>query len=564
METASGAYTPIRTNLMTNPSIEVNNTNWGFWSGNNGTATRTTETTGGYVGNNFQRLTWTVATTDAAGGSYVDTPVTAGQIYSASARARTNRTGATLVMNFEWRDAGGSQISSDNGVGTAASTNAWDEYKLENKTAPPLATVLRVVVYGKTPGTPWAVGNTLDMDAVMVESTTVVGTYFDGSTAATSDFSYTWAGTAHASQSTLRGMTPTGINQAGSGVGIQSTDWAASGTSSVRVISKYAGLDSYTTVGGDAGAFRLGMQPGKTYTIMAKVRLAAPLTGALQPNRWGRPVVFILGGSYSEFPTNAPTNAIGVYEVRKTFTIPANATEAFIRLYNGTSTGNGDVWYDNVMLVEGEYTGDYIDGSKPFAKWDGVAGASLSVGYPPQLLDFAGSPALDQVGAGSTSNPAVNGFTARTIYAVYEVIDTTTSWAVPFMYGSGAPNDGFTLQTAATPSTSMSPRWDFATGGGDVNKGIALGGARNPRRVHVVAIALNQGLTVSNLTVNGVAAGPLTTNPGTYGWPSGQLRNYSLASIRALRSMVFYAEHDAPTRQAISRYLGNKYGAVVA
>jgi hypothetical protein len=347
-------------------------------------------------------------------------------------------------------------------------------------------------------------------------------------------------------------------------VGIHSTDWVASGTKSVRVISKYNGLDSYTTIGGDAGAFRLGMQPGKTYTIMAKVRLAAPLTGALQPNRWGRPVVFVQGGGYSEYAANAPTNDIGVYDVRRTFTIAPNATEAFIRLYNGTSTGNGDVWYDNVMLVEGEYTGDYIDGTKPFAKWDGTVDSSFSVGYPPQLLDIAGSPTLDQVGAGSTANPVVNGFTARTLYAVYEVIDTTTSWQVPFMYGSGAPNDGFTLQTAATPSTSMSPRWDFATGGGDVNRGFALGGGRNPRRVHVFAVALNQGLTVSNMTMDGVAAGPLTTNPGTYGWPSGQLRNYSLPSIRALRSMVFYTEHDAATRLAISRYLGNKYGAYVA
>jgi hypothetical protein len=214
------------------------------------------------------------------------------------------------------------------------------------------------------------------------------------------------------------------------------------------------------------------------------------------------------------------------------------------------------------MLVEGTYAGEYVDGSKPLAKWDGTANNSTSAGYPPSLWDIAGPPTLEKIGVGNTTNPVVDGFVARTVYIVYEVIDPNASWQTPVYYGSNAPTDGITFQTAATGSLSLSPRLDFASGGGDINKGQTLGNARQVKR-HVVAAAFNQGLTVVNYSNNGINVGPQVLNPGTVGWTSGQLRNMNPSTIKPIYSAVYYVEHDNATRQAISRYLGNKYGANV-
>ena len=36
-----------------------------------------------------------------------------------------------------------------------------------------------------------------------------------------------------------------------------------------------------------------------------------------------------------------------------------------LSLYNGASQGNGDVWWDDLLIIEGTYTGPYFDGSTP-------------------------------------------------------------------------------------------------------------------------------------------------------------------------------------------------------
>ena len=72
-------------------------------------------------------------------------------------------------------------------------------------------------------------------------------------------------------------------------------------------------------------------------------------------------------------------NSVGVHQGRWFYNIPAGSVSYF-RLYNGAPAGNGDVWWDNFMLVKGEYTGPYRDGDSPGWVWNGTAHGSTSQG----------------------------------------------------------------------------------------------------------------------------------------------------------------------------------------
>jgi hypothetical protein len=308
------------------------------------------------------------------------------------------------------------------------------------------------------------------------------------------------------------------------------------------------------------------MEPGKTYTAMAVARLIAPLTGALKA---GTPTIQAFwkrsDGGYSSKTSGIVPNTIGVSPQRVTFTIPEGATEAFVRLYNGTNRTNGDVWYDNFMLVEGEYTGDYVDGSKPFSKWEGTANDSNSIGYPPQFLDIAGKPDRELLALGSmlNSSPGIDPAQAKSFYCVYESTGWTTAYNAIAIHGSTS-NGRITIQSGAAGQTTTGVRVDFP--GGESNRVFYFNNGRSVGR-HVFAGCIEQGLTTARICLDGAADLVVSgLNPGT-GWnPVGD--NYMVMSSAGestgLRWIVFNTAHDRATRLAVSRYLGNKYGAAVA
>lgn len=208
--------------------------------------------------------------------------------------------------------------------------------------------------------------------------------YFDGSITPDTDLAPVWIGTENNSASILYGTSLYGIASAANAFAICSSIWSSSGRWSLRLIPRSSSSDSYPLLGGDANnGFTLGMQPGHSYTAIGRLRVTAPQTGTLQSKArtitafWKK-----ADGNYNSgvISQSAP-NSQGVTTIRLTFTIPPDATEAFVRLYNGASFGNGDVWWDDLALVEGSYTGPYLDGDMPGCIWRGVPHASTSVGY---------------------------------------------------------------------------------------------------------------------------------------------------------------------------------------
>lgn len=380
-ESASGTVT-VRTNLFTNPSATTANS-WGcnVPTGLSG-STVTVMTGGGPSGgpNTYVRQSFSAGgtSTQSAGFYNPSIPVTANGRYSVSRWVRFSQA-TTVKLGIDWRDSGGAVLSSSYGSPVAVAANTWTLLTSSGFTAPANATTGAVTGYGS--GNTWTGSDTFDSTGLMFENTLVVGPFFDGSTAASGDYTYSWASTANNSVSYQKGIALTGTIAGGSlATAYQSSDWSNSRGKSMRITPAGASdPNSYAFVGGDGGGIRLGMVAGGTYTVTATCRLAAPQTGTL--SGWARSIAFFykLNGTYSTVLSAAAPNTAGSARVSVTVTIPAGSTEAFVRLMNGALQGGGDVWWDDITVERTALQGPYFDGNSPGAYWTGSVDASTSV-----------------------------------------------------------------------------------------------------------------------------------------------------------------------------------------
>lgn len=174
-------------------------------------------------------------------------------------------------------------------------------------------------------------------------------------------------------------------------------------SNSLKITPTGTSGDSFASIGGDNGAIRLGMQPGKTYTVSATVHIPTKLDKAVYvPQRRagivihtytaGSGYVFYTAtpnGNYQYYQAieqlNSPVTILpGTYNLKTTFTIPETTTYAFLRLYNGGIASsdtelNSPVYWDNVALYEGTRA-PYYDGQSSGWSWSGAPNLSTSTG----------------------------------------------------------------------------------------------------------------------------------------------------------------------------------------
>jgi hypothetical protein len=142
------------------------------------------------------------------------------------------------------------------------------------------------------------------------------------------------------------------------------------------------------------------------------------------------------------------------------FTIPADATEAFIRFRNGSGVPGEVVMWTDVVLVEGDYTGDYFDGSSgPGFTWNGIPDASTSTVHADvRQADCECLTAIDfsTFGADPTGRFAVELQNLNAYWA--DTYDTTVvlpvnAYAMPGFDGASAPLDDAVI-TVTGPVTN--------------------------------------------------------------------------------------------------------------
>lgn len=158
------------------------------------------------------------------------------------------------------------------------------------------------------------------------------------------------------SETQRKASAPADVQNATATVAVDSTRFHEGGTS-FKVAPNGSGIaDSYAHVGGNEGALRLGMAGGRTYRVSGWVYV--PASTGLSPGhpRGLRMAVFWKkDGVYNEplttgAATPAPTATNMWQQVSVDVTIPAGATEAFVRLYNGYSDPSKAVYFDDLSV----------------------------------------------------------------------------------------------------------------------------------------------------------------------------------------------------------------------
>lgn len=196
------------------------------------------------------------------------------------------------------------------------------------------------------------------------------------------DFSYVWSGTANNSSSIQMGVTAAATQQYAPAHAIQSSDWAASGTKSVRVIPRATDNPVSIVYLPGTGTVGYGIQPNKTYTALIKARMLAPQS-TVNGSLYGDARRLVWQGAGTLIKSDPFPNEAGVHEIRFTFTTPAETTTSWLYAVNGARFGGGDVWFDDFLIVEGTYTGPYFDGNTANTAdltyaWSGTAHASTT------------------------------------------------------------------------------------------------------------------------------------------------------------------------------------------
>ena len=196
-----------RTNRATNPSAAVAATNFTSVAGTGGTASIAyrafDDSADGLVG--YVRSTWTVATSSASGGiNYLQTGLSASTQYRISVYVRASKV-ITVRVAAAFQNSGGTTQNTANGAGVALVANTWTRIDVLGTSN---ATVDRALVKVEATSGLWANTDTLDVDCYLIEQTSLLKDYFDGSYLDGLGVDYAWTGTANASNSTAIEYTP--------------------------------------------------------------------------------------------------------------------------------------------------------------------------------------------------------------------------------------------------------------------------------------------------------------------------------------------------------------------
>ncbi|QFG12284.1 minor tail protein [Arthrobacter phage Racecar] len=526
---------------------------------------------------------------------YQDVNASAGISYTLSAWVKTSSTHRVdLVLRF--KDAAQTILSdSTSEVSSNITVGQWTRVSI-TAVSPANTSKIQAMFRIYVAHTP----TTFFLDCAMLEATPVLGTYFDGSTPAAGDFSYVWSGTADRSVSNQAAYQVSGVitTKSTSGAAADSKFYSCQSTAEdgakiARFVAPAGTPNSTWRIAGIAtgGWDYTKVKAGGVYTLMFRWRsMGWAAASSVQ-------VQISTGGSQSHVMMSSPSitmNQTGWQEYRKTFTALRDADPSqwlYISLpVTPSATTDGIFDIRDWMLVEGEYTGDYIDGSKALSKWEGPPNASISVGYPPQLLDIAGKPMASSGVEGQTLYPISGGpYDACTVYLVYEVFDPTAEWtsilSVGGWYSGGSAADyvtkgAFTYgrRNGGNLYTSHT-RFGTTANGNQSALGSAIPGLVQgfvPRSRHVVAISIDAVSDSTNTrishTLNGGTKAQFIMQSGNgiarefVKMRSGVSNTDGTASTAAkgLYFAYFAGEHSDDTKLAMSRYLGNKYGANVA
>lgn len=166
-----------------------------------------------------------------------------------------------------------------------------------------------------------------------------------------------------------------------------SEDWQWHGPTSLRLTPNGSSNATYATVAGSTGSLvgnGVTFIAGHSYVAKARFEMLYPVvqTGTLNAAARSLRATFNGTGGTTVSVAAANTNGYPTQPLSISFTVPANATNCRIELWNGSSKVDEPVYWDDLLLVDttagGAYTGEWFSGSS----------------FPPanQLVAWTGTP----------------------------------------------------------------------------------------------------------------------------------------------------------------------------
>lgn len=193
----------IRTNFAANPSGEVDAANFFTAPGTSGAAALSRVQNSARAGLYAVRQTWSTASSGGSAGMRHSLAIgsftgISGDVVSARASVRSSAS-KSISMLFRLR-MGTVVVGTKTTSIITAPAGQWIDFEASGVVATGAYDNFEAYVL-ITNGTVNNIGDTLDMDAILIERAPTAGPYFDGSTPADSTYVYSWTGAPHASTS---------------------------------------------------------------------------------------------------------------------------------------------------------------------------------------------------------------------------------------------------------------------------------------------------------------------------------------------------------------------------
>ena len=392
----AGALGSLRTNLIPNPSFETNTTGW---AGVGATVARSTAQA--MAGTASLAITSTSASPFTASGARTANliPVTSGADYAVRARVRATVAGQRGYIYLRWYDASRKQVGSTTVTSVNLTVDTWTLLS-GVKAAPSNAAFVDVLVQTLVVA---AAGEVLYVDTVMLERSSTVGEYFDGSSPDVGGFTYDTALRTPTVIATRTNLVPNPSFE------VNTTGWSAGGNTTIARVTSPAGASGaaclrLTRTGsmGSAvartptGTSGIPVTPGKQYALSLYVRPGATARTMRMSIRW-----YTSTGAFISDTLRSVTEVAGQWVRGSDYdTAPANAAFAAIEVQTWDTTAVNEQHYIDAVLFEegGSSPLDYFDGSTPdgtadFATvdraWTGTAHASKSTETITETLPYS-------------------------------------------------------------------------------------------------------------------------------------------------------------------------------
>lgn len=124
-------------------------------------------------------------------------------------------------------------------------------------------------------------------------------------------------------------------------------------TDALELSALGGGTDTYASVGGDGGALRLGMKPGRRYRMTGWVWVPAGAPAGVYPGRELRIVGITRNPAGHALTTSARATVTNAWQqLSVDLAVPQDATEAWFRLYLGFAGAGKKVYWDNLSVRE--------------------------------------------------------------------------------------------------------------------------------------------------------------------------------------------------------------------